>query len=75
MKFTTAELVLSLLLAAGIGGLIGIERGVDLSCEKAKTLAKSHRTGEILVQVPAPIKVDGAVWGSGWLANKLCEGR
>jgi len=75
MNFSGTELVLCVILAAGIGGLIGTERGHDMACDRAKTLAKAHRMGEILVQVPAPIKVDGAVWGSGWLANKLCEGR
>jgi hypothetical protein len=75
MTITFGELILSVILALGIGGLIGMERGYDSACEQARALAKQHRTGEILVQVPAPIKVDGAVWGSGWLANKLCEGR
>jgi hypothetical protein len=75
MTITLAELVLSVILALGIGLLLGTERGWDGACEQARALAKSHRTGELLVQVPARMKIDGVVWGSGWLASKLCEGR
>jgi hypothetical protein len=75
MNFSGTELVLCVILAAGIGGLIGIERGHDMACSQARSLAKQHRIGEILVQVPARMKIDATTWGSGWLASKLCEGR
>jgi hypothetical protein len=75
MTITIGELILSVFLALGIGGLVGMERGYDQACSQARALAKQHRMGEILVQVPARMKIDATTWGSGWLAGKLCEGR
>jgi hypothetical protein len=75
MTITIGELILSVFLALGIGGLLGMERGYDQACSQARALAKAHRTGELLVQVPAQMKIDATTWGSGWLASKLCEGR
>lgn len=75
MNITQAELIMAVVLALGIGLLLGTERGWNGACEQARALAKAHRTGELLVQVPARMKIDATTWGSGWLANKLCEGR
>ena len=72
---TIGELVLAVILSFGIGGMIGMEHGWTRACAQAKVLQKEHRTGERLVQVPPQYKVDAVVYGSEWLATKLCEGR
>lgn len=72
---TLGELTLSVILAFGIGFMIGSEHGWTQSCVYAKGLAKQHATGERLVQTPRQFKVDAVVYGSEWLAANICEGR
>jgi hypothetical protein len=75
MTITLGELILSVLLSLGIGLILGTERGYTQACDHATALAKSHASGETLVQVPYPDSVKGAIYGSSWVAQKLCEGR
>jgi hypothetical protein len=75
MTITLGELILAVILSLGIGLLLGTERGWDHACATAQVYAKEHRTGERLIQVPAQFKVDAVVYGSQWLAGKICEGR
>ena len=72
---THTELFLSVLLAFGIGGLLGVERGYEQACARAKELQREHATGERLVQTPRRFQIDAVVYGSEWLAMKLCQGR
>jgi hypothetical protein len=72
---TWAELILCVILGFGIGFLIGLEQGWSSACERAKVLHHEARTGDRKIDVPVPHRVDAAVWGTGWLSNKLCEAR
>lgn len=74
MNLSFAEATLIAVFAFLIGGVLGISIGWSQSCEYATKLYKAHENGELLV--PAPTKyLNGVVYGSAWMRNKICDGR
>ena len=72
--YTIGELLLLVALAFVIGGSIGIQHGWGQACTYAEKLYLQHSRGELVV--PAPVKyLNGVVFGTGWMKDRICEAR